>query len=249
MIVAESGKITKGLYDDISDLVRKSAEDPSFRPRASQHKKQLPGMVVPFMLLEDIESGEQAKAVRLTTGSAHTKYLLTASGLRDEDAEFRLIWGEETISEVSVSSTPVELRQRLLEFSFLSENDVYVQLGNHSRAVNSRGDIEEFNLYRWIVKLRPGLESLEMPAPSISTGEQIWMGIEKTQLEDSYELIRVRSLLPVGVDLYGNSPMQAGAIGLATYMQATERPAGWVIQSLEARNLTGDFLEIPDIDY
>lgn len=250
--MSDSAKISIGLGKDLQELVRKSGQVPQFRPKSQPASRARPGQVVPFMLLEDVESGEKAKASRLTAGSAWSKYLLTTSGLKDEDGEFQLEWNEETIEDISINATPAELQETLLGFTFLNAGDVLVQFGNHSRSVSSRGsddDVREFNVYRWIVKTRPGLESLGLFAPNISQGEQTWMGSEVTQLEDSHQVIEVQSVLPVGVNIDNNSPMQAGAIGLASYVHTPENSLGWVISSLEARNLTGDFTELPFVEY
>lgn len=242
-------RITQEFGKQLQDLVRDGQTQPTHRPKSRPQAQGQPGQVVPFMLLEDVRSGEKAKAAKLTGGSAWSKQIVTVSGLRDEAAEFQIMWNEETIENISIYATPAEMQAKLLEFSFINPSDIGVQFGNHSRAINSQGDLQEFLPFRWIIKTRPGLESLELMVPTITTGEQTWMGAERSVLEDSYQLIDVQSILPVGVDLDGNTPMQAGAIGLASYVNSSDRALGWVISSLEARNLTGDFTEIVSVDY
>lgn len=202
------------------------------------------------MLLEDLESGKSARAARLTGDQDRQKQMLTVFGLKDANAEFQIAWNNEIVSGISIYATPAELKSRLEEFTFIEPGDLVVQFGNHTRAVGE--EIAEFPVFRWIVKFRPGLELFQelsederLMVPTITDGNQTWMGAEETQLEDAYDLKEVCSLLPVGVDLENNTPMQAGAICLATKI----RPFGWVVDAVEARHLTGDFIEIVYAEY
>lgn len=206
-----------------------------------------------FLLLEDLESGQPARAAVLRADLKQQKQMLTVYGLRDADAEFQIEWDSETITGISIYATPDELKQRLIEFTFVESKSISVQFGNHVRPIGE--DVEEFQVFRWIVKLSRSLSvaeqikaialgnSPEVPLmePTIVTGNQTWLGSEFTEWEDSGRTIYVRSALPVGVDLDNNTPMQAGAIGVATWVES----AGWVVHAIEARHITGDFIQEP----
>jgi len=198
--------------------------------------------MVPVMLLDDVASGESCRAAKLIRVDAWSSYLITAFGLKDSSGEFELTWNEETVSGISIYATPAEMQAKLLEFSFINPADVRVQFGNHSRAINSQGDLQEFQPFRWIIKVKPEHIAYGAFEAEITTGPQTWMGVEPTQLQDSHQDIDVRSLIPVGVDVNGSTPMQAGAIGLASVVPGF----GWVLNAIEARNLTGDFFEVED---
>lgn len=235
--MVEKASITPGFGRDLQDLVRKDRANPAYPVKGQRQPGNAFGGKIFFMLLEELRSGKSAWAVRLTATETR-KQLLTIYGEKNPDSTFNIKWQGETVLAISAYATPLELKTRLEEFSFIDQGDIFVQFGNHVRAIGDK-ETGEFNTFRWIVKFREAFPDPGLMQPAQTTGN-IWPGVEETELEDSYDLIKVKSGIPVGLDIAGNSPMVAGAIGIASFIQGEDRPYGWAVDAIEARHLLGD---------
>lgn len=241
-MAVEEANITPGFGAELQDLVRRDRLRGQPPRRDREEGPGGEGKIF-IMLLEDLESGQSAKAAWLACNSDIPKQMITAYGLLGVDTEFEIVWNEETVSGISVHATALELLAKLEEFTFIAPGDVGVMFGNHLRPIAE--EMEEFPVFRWIVQLHNGADQFGLMDPNISSNDrQAWMGCEKTLLEDTDETIDVWSVLPVGVDIENKTPMQAGAIGTAFL---AEDP-GWCVDAIEARSITTDFVEVP-IDY
>ena len=236
----EEALITKQFGLDLQNLVLKDRGTPQHFPRERSALQSSPESKIFVLLLEDIESGQSAKAARLVPLSFYKKQLITVYGLMDSSATFDIEWNSETVSGISIYATPLELKAKLGQFSFINAGDVGVMFGNHTREVDEQ--LEEYQVFRWIVQLDQGVEDFGLMEPTIAAGNhQTWLGSEWTFLEDTDESIDVYSVLPVGVDIENKTPMQAGAICTAFF---SEEP-GWCLDAIEARSIATDFVEIP----
>jgi hypothetical protein len=232
--------ITPSFGIQLQDLVRKDRGMPTKPRLVTAHTAKTEGKIF-VMLLEDLESGKRAKAAWLAGETSIPKQMITAYGeLNSPHTEFKIDWNDETVSGISVHSTALELKAKLEEFSFIEPGAVGVFFGNHLRSVH--GEIEEFQVFRWIVQIHNGADQFGLMDPNISSNSrQAWMGCEATDLEDTRDTIEVRSVLPVGVDIENKTPMQRGAIGTAF----VDETLGWCVDAIEARSVTTDFIELP----
>lgn len=239
--MAKTVKIGQRLGYELQDLNRQLRNRPRDGRSDGEQPTQLVGGKSKIMLLEDLNSGSFAWASFLSGDLLTRKYLLTIFGLIDDDAEFDLEWSGETVEGIRADSTPAEVKARLEEFSFVDDNEFGVQFGRHTRELRE-GFEQEFSVYRWIIKQHdPEGDDYGLFVPTVPEYDQTWAGAEETFLQDSYEITRVVSYIPVGVDIENNSPMRAGAIGSAFY----DEELGWCVDAIEARNITGDFVEPP----
>jgi hypothetical protein len=225
----------------LQELVRDRRATPQ-RPRpAMPHSAKRDGKII-VMLLEDLESGKRARAAWLTGQETIPKQMLTVYGYPVSNlmipATFSVAWNGETVDEISVHATAVELKTRLEEFSFINPGDVGVFFGNHLRTIHDV--VHEFDVFRWIVQIHNGADQFGLMKPTIdSNHRQTWMGCEATILEDTRDTIDVTSVVPVGTDIKNITPMQRGAIGTAFAHPET----GWTVDAIEARNVTTDFVD------
>lgn len=249
--MADGHYLSPEFLEELNELVRWWRVRKDDRPLPAEKSKRGAQSDVAVMLLEDLESGQLAKATVLEGEPYRNATLLTVFGEPAAADTFQLTWQKdddsdpETVTGISKFATPAELTERLREFSFVNSRNLTVQLGNHTRVVD--GETVAYNTYRWLIEVTDRLLAAPLMVPETdgSSSSQSWMGAEKTLARDTGRLLDVLSLLPVGVDVSNNTPMQAGAIAIVAEVLSF----GWAVHAVEARHLSTDFVEVAEVSY
>ena len=245
--MADQIALTPSQFDDLSELRRKFLGVTQSEGTPNYQRGKYPGQSAVVMLLESIESGQMGRAAVLAADRSRLNFFITVYGVINSDDYFRLRWspaenvGSEEVDTVSAYSTPLEMKAKLEEFSFINPGDVSVSLGNHARIIN--GEAVEFNVFRWLVSLKVGATgnaNLIQPAGQ-SSGN--WVGAEYTRLRDTGQTIQVESPLPIGNTRSGKTPQQPGALAVVDWVDGV----GWVINAIESRWI--DTTADDEVDY
>ncbi|MBD3675608.1 MAG: hypothetical protein HUJ26_19015 [Planctomycetaceae bacterium] len=229
----------------IANVVQRvEGQRPGRKPNPTR-KDLLNSPIVPVMLLEDLKNGYIGKAAVLKPDLNRTHQLIRCNGEVKQNFTFNLEWGDGEAKFISMSATPAELEAALQSLPGITNRDVEVDFGNHTRGVSreivsdDETEVYEsfaYNTYCWIVTFTGRYENAdhqELMEPSVANGNGFsYMSSQRINFRDSGQTIDITSI-PVGQTTTGDTILKRGAIGTAGYIEGY----GYILLNLEVRIL------------